>query len=101
MDFRTQKRFALGTLSSPLEIPNPALGEAVRFLRENAELSQDEVAARSKLHVTHISQLEQGRVNPTHKTIHRLAKGLDVPSSYILTLEDIFERKRKRHGRGR
>jgi len=59
-------------------------------------MTQDEVAERSGLHFTHISELEQGRGNPTHKTIDSLAKALDVPSAYILTLEDIFERKRKR-----
>jgi DNA-binding XRE family transcriptional regulator len=87
------------TLSSSLEIPNPGLGEAVRFLRENANLSQEEVSAKSNLHATHISQLEQGRGNPTHKTLHSLAKALDVPPSYILVLEDIFERKRHRQRR--
>jgi transcriptional regulator with XRE-family HTH domain len=59
-------------------------------------MTQEEVAEGSGLHVTHISELEQGRVNPTHKTIARLAKALDVPPAYILTLEDIFERKRNR-----
>jgi transcriptional regulator with XRE-family HTH domain len=86
-------------LSSPPEIPTPAFGEAVRFLRNSAELSQEQVAARSKLHVTHISDLEQGRGNPTHKTLLSLAKALEVPSSYILTLEDIFERRRNRYRR--
>lgn len=50
--------------------------------------------------MTHISDIEQGRGNPTHKTLHSLAKALEVPSSYILTLEDIFERRRNRGGPG-
>jgi transcriptional regulator with XRE-family HTH domain len=84
-------------MSSPLEIPTPSFGEAIRFLRRCAELSQDAVAEKSSLHVTHISELEQGRGNPTHRTIDGLAKAFDVPPAYIFTLEDIFERKRNRN----
>jgi transcriptional regulator with XRE-family HTH domain len=83
-------------LSSSLEIPHPSFGEAARFLRVNVKMTQEQVADRSGLHVTQISELEQGRGNPTRKTIDSLAKGLDVPPAYILTLEDIFERKRNR-----
>lgn len=84
------------TLSSSLEIPYPSFGEAIKFLREVADLTQEEVSERSKLHATHISELEHGRANPTHKTLHSLAKGLDVPPSYLLMLEDVFERRRQR-----
>jgi DNA-binding XRE family transcriptional regulator len=87
------------TLSSPLEIPTPGLGEASRLIRECVGLTQDEVSERSELHVTHISEIEQGRANPTHKTIQSLAAGLDVPASYIFALEDIFERRRSRSRR--
>jgi transcriptional regulator with XRE-family HTH domain len=84
------------TLSSSLEIRTPSFGEAIRFLRHAVALSQEALSDRSDLHVTHISELEQGRGNPNHQTLHRLARGLDVPPAYISTLEDIFERRRKR-----
>ena len=87
------------TLSSPIEIPTPGFGEAIRFLRNNAELSQEQVAEKSKLYATHISDLEQGRGNPTHKTTLSLAKALKVPPAYILTLEDIFEKRRNHYWR--
>lgn len=63
-------------------------------------MTQDELSRRSGLHVTHISELEQGRGNPTHQTVHSLAGALDVPPSYIITLEAIFERKRNFRKRG-
>jgi transcriptional regulator with XRE-family HTH domain len=83
-------------LSSSLKIPTPSFGEAVRFLRETMGLTQEEVSGKGGLHVTHISDLEQGRGNPTHQTIEGLARGLELPSAYILVLEDIFERRRAR-----
>jgi transcriptional regulator with XRE-family HTH domain len=66
------------------------LGKAVRFLRETKDLSQRELAASSGIDATEISRLEKGKSNPTHATLHRLAKGLGVPCSQILTLEEIF-----------
>jgi transcriptional regulator with XRE-family HTH domain len=60
------------------------------------EMTQDEVAEKSGLHVTHISDLEHGRGNPTLRTIERLAHGLGVLPAHIFSLEDFFERKRKR-----
>ena|SRR6476659_1842959 len=88
------------TLRSSLEIPTPSFGEAIRYFRVNAKMTQDEVADRSGLHVTHISELEHGRGNPTRHTIESLAKGLDVPIAYLFNLEDIFEWKRNRRRQG-
>jgi transcriptional regulator with XRE-family HTH domain len=64
-------------------------------------MTQDELSRRSGISVGHISELEQGRGNPTHNTILSLAKALDVPHPHILALEAIFERKRNFHRRGR
>jgi DNA-binding XRE family transcriptional regulator len=78
------------TLSSALKTRRYFLGKAVRFLRETKDLSQRELAASSGIDPTEISRLEKGKSNPTHETLHRLAKGLGVPCSQILTLEEIF-----------
>jgi transcriptional regulator with XRE-family HTH domain len=56
-------------------------------------LSQLQVAHKSGLHPTQISLLETGKSNPTHDTLRRLAIGLDVPCSWILTLEEIYARR--------
>jgi transcriptional regulator with XRE-family HTH domain len=83
-------------LRSSLEIPNPSFGESARFFRVSAEMTQEEVAGKSGLHATHISEIEQGRANPTRNTIESLAKALEVPIAYLYNLEDIFEWKRNR-----
>jgi transcriptional regulator with XRE-family HTH domain len=77
-------------VSSASKTPRHCLGKAVRFLRETKKLSQRELAGSSGIDATEISRLEKGKSNPTHETLQRLAKGLDVPCSQIFTLEEIF-----------
>jgi transcriptional regulator with XRE-family HTH domain len=77
-------------LGSALKTRRFFLGRAVRFLRETKNLSQRELAAKSGIDATEISRLEKGKSNPTHETLHRLARGLGVPCSQIFTLEEIF-----------
>lgn len=53
-------------------------------------MSQDEVAYISDIGSSYISNLENGKVNPTFGTLKRLAKALEVDCSKILALEEIF-----------
>jgi len=59
-------------------------------------MTQDEVAHVSGLHPTHISELEQGRGNPTRSTVEKFARAIGVPLEYLYNLEAIFEWKRNR-----
>ena len=77
-------------MSSALKTRRFFLGKAVRFLRETNNMNQRELAGKSGIDATEISRLEKGKSNPTHETLHRLANGLGVPCSQILTLEEIF-----------
>lgn len=61
-----------------------AFGEAVRSLRQERGLSQDEFAAVADLHRTYIGGIERGERNPTLTSIHRLAKALGVSSADLL-----------------
>ena len=55
-----------------------AFGEAVRTYRRQAELSQEELAARAGIHRTYIGGIERGERNPTLTMIYRLAEALQV-----------------------
>jgi transcriptional regulator with XRE-family HTH domain len=74
--------------------PHPALGEAIRSLRLKAGLTQENLSEASGIHTTEISRLENGRRNPTLNTFKRLGKGLSVPYSYIVGLEEKLDLKR-------
>lgn len=59
--------------------PQEGLGAALRELRLERGLSQEELAHRASLHPTWISHLESGRENPAWGTVRRLAAALEVP----------------------
>lgn len=63
-----------------------AFGQAVRDFREEIGISQEELANRSGLHRTYISDVERGERNIGLGNIEALSNGLDVP------LTDLFER---------
>ena len=72
-----------------------ALGEAVRSLRGEAKLSQETLGAKAGIHPTWISQIENGRVNPTISNFFLLSKGLGVRPSQLMLLTEELERQRR------
>jgi transcriptional regulator with XRE-family HTH domain len=65
------------------------VGLAIRALREDAGISQEELAGRAELDRTYISGIERGVRNPSIKSLQRVANALDVG------LEVIFVRARQ------
>lgn len=66
-------------MTQPLE-PQPALGATVRArrLEPGLDLSQDALAARAGVSVSHLSKLENGEVNPTWGTVRQIAAALEL-----------------------
>lgn len=65
----------------------------LRSLREQYELTQEELADKSDLSVTYITQLESAQKLPSLDTLSKLAHGLRVP---IMTLVEFDEPDDKR-----
>lgn len=63
----------------------PALGRRIRALREQLDISQEQLAERAGLHWTYVSGIERGRRNPGLNTLGRLAKALRVSLADLLT----------------
>jgi transcriptional regulator with XRE-family HTH domain len=55
------------------------LGAAIRRERSALRISQDELARRSGLHRTYVSELERGARNPSVGSIQKIAQALEVP----------------------
>ena len=55
------------------------LGAAIRRRRTFLRISQEELAVRSGLHRTYLSDVERGVRNPSIKTIEKIAQALQVP----------------------
>jgi transcriptional regulator with XRE-family HTH domain len=65
-----------------------AVGRAVRSLREQEGLSQDQLATRCGMHRTYIGGIERGERNPTVSVLYRLADGLQTTGSGLLSVAE-------------
>lgn len=63
-----------------------ALGSAIREIREDRRLSQEQLAELAELHRTYVSSVEQGRRNISFENIHRIAMGLGVSMTELVQL---------------
>lgn len=70
-----------------------AFGQALRARREALELSQEELAFRSEVHRTYISELERGLKNPSLTTLQKLATALKT------TKTDLVRETERREGK--
>jgi transcriptional regulator with XRE-family HTH domain len=52
------------------------LGQAIKGVRSARSLTQEELAHRSGLHPTYISDIERGARNPSFRALVQLADGL-------------------------
>jgi XRE family transcriptional regulator, regulator of sulfur utilization len=73
---------------APRKEPQPALGQAIRRLRTERNLSQEELGHLAEIHPTWISHIESGRTNPAWGTVRRIAAVFEVPLSKIVLLAE-------------
>jgi transcriptional regulator with XRE-family HTH domain len=67
----------------------PALGAQIRRLRRELSISQEELARRSTLHRTYLSDLERGSRNPSFLSLLALARGLGLNISELVSNLDV------------
>ena len=72
------------------------VGRVVRRFREQASLSQEELAERADLHRTYIGAVERGERNLTVVSLDRISSALRLKPSTILTA---VEEQLKRAGK--
>lgn len=78
---------------SPL---HKALGEAIAELREEADLTLEQLADKADMRFQLVSDLERGTTNPMLTTLARISVGLDVELSDLVTrLEKIRDSGRR------
>ena len=61
-------------------------GGKIRNLRKEKGISQEELAFRSGLHRTYISDIERGARNVSLKNIEKIAKALGVKSQILFSM---------------
>lgn len=60
------------------------VGERIRRLRKEMNLSQEQLAVRSGLHTNYVGQVERGEKNLTLETLDKVVGGLGI------SLEELF-----------
>ena len=87
--------------SSSVTIDPGTVGERVKALREGMDLSLRDLAARSGVGATTLSQVERGESSPTLAVATRIADGLELSLSQLLRLDETRHAVVVRHGEGR
>jgi XRE family transcriptional regulator, regulator of sulfur utilization len=67
--------------SKPRSPLHKALGEAIEELREEADMTHEELADRLEMSFQRISELERGVANPTFATLVRIVQGFEIELS--------------------
>lgn len=71
--------------------PQPALGKAIRQLREERGMTQEALAHAAGVTVGHLSTIERGHSNPSWATAKGIAAALDVNIAELAKLSLKFE----------
>jgi transcriptional regulator with XRE-family HTH domain len=58
--------------------PQPALGKAIRQLREEGGMTQEALAQEAGITVGHMSMIERGHSNPTWATVKSISAALNA-----------------------
>jgi len=73
--------------------PQPALGTAIRQLRETRGGSQEDLAHEAGVTTGTLSAIERGRSNPTWGTVKGIARALDVSLSELAKRAERLDRE--------
>ncbi len=76
-----------------------AFGRAIREIRVDRGLSQEEVGLRSEVARAYYGKVERGQASPTFETIVKVASGLEVPAADIVARAERLLEDPQRSGR--
>jgi transcriptional regulator with XRE-family HTH domain len=71
--------------------PQPALGEAIRQVREKKRATQESIARQADIAVPTLSMIENGNSNPTWATVRDIAGALGVSIGDLAKLSEKHE----------
>ncbi len=74
----------------PRSPEHAALGEAIKLLRSEADLKQEELADIADMNFNQIGRIERGQGNPSFTTLMRLTAALETSFGRVAALTDRF-----------
>lgn len=72
-------------------MPGPltkSFAQAVRQVRAERGLSQEELGRRASLHRAHIGEIERAELSPTLDSVEQIAKALETSPSELIALAE-------------
>lgn len=63
------------------------VGKRIKLLREQKNISQQDLAAKCNIEKSNFSRLEAGGTNPTIYTLYKIAENLNVSVSELTNLD--------------
>jgi transcriptional regulator with XRE-family HTH domain len=69
--------------------PNTSFAKVLRQLREEANISQEQLGFDSGYHRTYIGMMERGIINPTLQTILSVARALKISARDLVALVEV------------
>lgn len=69
------------------------LGMRISYLRKQVNWSQEELAFRSNIHKNYLSDLENGRRNPSLLVLTKIAKAFNISIALLFKGLEIFDDK--------
>lgn len=58
-------------------------GHNLRLARKKADLTQQQVAEKAKLHTNYYARVERGEENPSYEVLEKIIKALKIKSSDV------------------
>jgi transcriptional regulator with XRE-family HTH domain len=62
------------------------IGENIRSIRKGRKISQEQLAELSDMHPSHISDIENGKVNASLTAYYQISEALNVPLSELVKI---------------
>ncbi|MFN8455902.1 MAG: helix-turn-helix transcriptional regulator [Anaerolineae bacterium] len=63
------------------------IGERLKFLRQKRQFTLAQLAEKSDLSASHLSQIERGKTSPSLMTLNSIAQALEVNLRYLFESE--------------
>ncbi len=70
-------------------ISNYTLPERLKYLRMTREMTQADLAKKSKVSQSTIAQIESGRKDPSISTLKQIAEALDIELAILFASDDV------------
>lgn len=59
-------------------------GQNLKQARKRANLTQQQIADKAKMHVNYYARIERGGENPSYEALEKIIKALGIKSSEVL-----------------